>query len=70
MSVLSHPLGREASRQVLEALERAPLPVAELPRRWPVTRTLVRACVAELEARGELRIERAGGRQYAARKET
>jgi hypothetical protein len=67
MSVLRSPLALDASRQILDALDRAPRPVAELPRRWPVTRALVRVCLDDLVARGEVRIEGTGARRMARR---
>ncbi len=70
MSILRSPLALEASRWILEALDQAPRAVAELPRRWPVTRALLRVCLADLEARGELRIEGVGARRVAYRVRT
>lgn len=53
-------MGAEAERllaahkeRILEALDReGPLAVAELPRRWPVTRAVVAHLVEELEREG------------------
>ena len=70
MTVLSSPLALEASRRILDALDRAPRPVAELPRRWPVTRALLRVCLADLVARGEVCIEGVGARRVAHRVRT
>jgi len=70
MSILRSPLALEASRQILDALDQAPRAIAELPRRWPVTRALLRVCLADLEARGELRIEGVGARRVVHRVRT
>ena len=63
MSVPRSPLALEATRQILDTLDRGPCPVAELPRRWPVTRALIRICLADLEARGEVHIRWHGARR-------
>jgi hypothetical protein len=67
MSILRSPLALEANRRILDALDRGPHPVAELPRHWPVTRALLEVCLADLVARGEVRLEGAGAARVAHR---
>lgn len=59
------PLDRPR-RQLLEHLEWAgPLPVAELPRRWPLTGYHVRLVIRQLTADGLVEVHRNG--RYAPR---
>jgi predicted Rossmann fold nucleotide-binding protein DprA/Smf involved in DNA uptake len=50
--------------RILELLERRPASVADLPRRWPMARPLIRHLLSELEMEGRVMVV---AREWATR---
>ena len=48
----ANPIERAARRIMLASLARGPAGVAEMPRAWPVTRTVLRAVARRIMAEG------------------
>lgn len=48
----ANPIERAARRIILASLRRGPAAVAEMPRAWPVTRTVLRAVARRIVAEG------------------